>query len=117
MIKTKEQRLAIARDYHCGAVGRARQLVALLADDFFSSDLDQLDAESLRLKEGQLMTGYNTIAAVLNTVCDILFTLETDLDAARGLNTSGVQIRRETFKAIYGLTEDQEDPQTKSTPK
>lgn len=117
MKKTNEQRITIARDYHCGAIERALQLVGLLVDSYFSSAPEFMTKEEERLLEAQLMVGYNTIAAVLTAVYDILVNLETDLDAARGLNTTGVRIRRETLKAIYGLTEDQEDPQTKSTPK
>lgn len=108
MKKTNEQRVRIAQDYHTGSIGRARRLVALLVDTYFSSAPDFMNKEEERLLEAQLMAGYETIAAGLNTVCDILFDLETDLDAARGLNTTGVRIRRETLKAIYGLTEDKE---------
>lgn len=115
MKKTEEQRLTIARDYHCGAIERARHLVALLVDTYFSSAPDFLNKEEERLLEAQLMAGYETIAAGLNTVCDILFAMENDLDAARGLNTSGVQFRRETLKAIYGLTEDKEEAAPSAT--
>lgn len=117
MKKTNEQRITIARDYHCGAIERARRLVGLLVETYFSSAPDFMNEEEERFMKAYIWAGYETIAAGLNTVCDILFAMENDLDAARGLNTTGVRIRRETLKAIYGLTEDQEDPQTKSTPK
>lgn len=115
MKKTKEQRITIARDYHCGAIERALQLVGLLIDSYFNSAPEFMNKEEERLLEAQLMIGYNTIVAGLNTVYDILVNLETDLDAARGLNTTGVRIRRETLKAIYGLTEDKEEAAPSAT--
>ena len=108
MKKTEAQRVNIARDYHCGDIDRARQLLGLLLDDFFSSALEYLTPEEQHLLEMNLLSNYDTIAAVLNTVCDILFTLETDLDAAAGVKTKAAEIRKEALCAIYGLTEDKE---------
>lgn len=115
MKKTNEQRVRIAQDYHTESIGRARRLTALLLDDFFSRGLEYLTPEEQHLLEMNLLSNYDTIAAVLNTVCDILFDLETDLDAASGLNTTVVRIRRETLKAIYGLTEDKEEAAPSAT--
>lgn len=115
MKKTNEQRIRIVNDYHCGAIERARHLIELVADDFFSDDISQMDLDARRLKEGQLLSGYNAIAAVLNTVSDILFNLETDLDAASGIETTCTEIRRQTMCAIYGLTEDKEEAAPSAT--
>lgn len=108
MKRTNEQRVNIAQDYHTGSIGRARRLTALLLDDFFSRELEYLTPEEQHLLEMNLLSNYDTIAAVLNTVVDILFALETDLDAASGIETTCTEIRRKTMCAIYGLTEDKE---------
>lgn len=108
MIKSREQRVAIARDYHCGNIGRARRLVGLLAEDFFSLDLDQLNKDERQLEEGRLLSNYDTIAAVLNTVTEILHNMETDLDAAAGFKSRATEYRKNSFMDIYGLTEDKE---------
>ena len=108
MKRTNEQRVNIARDYHTGSLGRARRLLGLLLDDFFSQDIENLTSEKQHLLEMNLLSNYDTIAAVLNTVVDILFALETDLDAASGIETTCTEIRRKTMCAIYGLTEDKE---------
>lgn len=108
MIKTKEQRLTIAREYHCGAIERARRLVGLLCDDFFSGETDDLDGEEKKTAAFFLFANRETIVAVLNTVCDILFNLETDLDAAAGWETTATEARKNALMDIYGLTEDKE---------
>jgi len=68
MKKTNEQRVRIAQDYHTGSIGRARRLTALLLDDFFSRGLEYLTPEEQHLLEMNLLSNYDTIAAVLNTV-------------------------------------------------
>ena len=103
-----EQRIRIVNDYHCGAIGRARRLLGLLIDDFFSQGVEYLTEDETHTLEQQLIAHYDVIEAVLNTVSDILFNLETDLDVASGVETTCTEIRRKTLCAIYGLTEDKE---------
>lgn len=108
MKKTEEQRIRIVNDYHCGAIGRARRLLGLLIDDFFSQGVEYLTEDETHTLKLQLIAHYDVIEAVLNTVNDILFNLETDLDAASGIETTCTEIRRQTMCAIYGLTKDKE---------
>ena len=106
MQKTEEQRLSIVSDYYCGAIGRARRILAMLIDNFFSMGVEYLTEEETRILELQLIAQYDVIEAVLNTVNDILFTLETDLDAASGIKTKCTEHRKNILCCIYGLTED-----------
>lgn len=106
MQKTEEQRFCTVRDYYCGAIGRARRILGLLIDDFFSRGVEYLTEEEKYILELQLIAHYDVIEAVLNTVNDILFTLETDLDAASGIKTRCTEHRKNTLCCIYGLTED-----------
>lgn len=115
MKKTNEQRIRIVNDYHCGAIGRARRLLGLLTDDFFSQGVEYLTEDETHTLELQLIAHYDVIGAVLNTVSDILFNLETDLDAASGVETTCTEIRRKTMCAIYGLTEDKEEAAPSAT--
>ena len=108
MKQSTERRTHIAAEYHCGDIGRARQLLGLLSADFFSHNIGQLTGEERHTLGLNLIAWYDTIAAVLDTVNDILFNVEVDMDAAAGIETEAAHIRKEHLCAIYGLTEDKE---------
>lgn len=103
-----EQRIRAAQEYHCGDISRARHLLGLLMADFFSQRAESLTVDELHKLERELIRCYDTIAAVLDTVDDILFNVEVDMDAAAGVESTAAQIRKKYLCAIYGLTEDKE---------
>lgn len=108
MKQSTERRTRIAEEYHCGDIGRARQLLGLLQDDFFTWDRKLLTAEKRLQLDQQLLAHYDAIVAVLDTVNDILSNVEVDMDAAAGIETEAARIRKAHLCAIYGLTEDKE---------
>ena len=56
--------------------------------------------------KNKLLYNYQTIATILNLAISLLSDMNTDMDAAQGIKTDAVLIRKRYLCEIYDLTED-----------
>lgn len=109
-MKTENNRFAAAYDYHSCDINTARRMISLIYETFFSFKMDNNDRRVEIINT--LMSHYEDIGATLWAASNILFEMETDLDAADDTETYAVQIRKKALCEIYGLKDCQVDPLT-----
>lgn len=106
----ESERFVAAYEYHSSDINTARRMISLIYDAFFSSNIDSNERKAEI--NNALMSHYEDIGATLWAASNILFEMETDLDAADDVETDAVQIRKKALCEIYGLKDSQVAPLT-----
>lgn len=106
MKKTGDDRCQWVFAFHETTIDEVACLLSVLADDFFSKVPDSMSESERTILKNKLLYNYQTIATILNLAISLLSDMNTDMDAAQGIKTDAVLIRKRYLCEIYGLTED-----------
>ena len=106
MKKTGDDRCQWAFAFHETTIDEVACLLSVLADDFFSKAPDSMSESERTILKNELLYNYQTITTILNLAINLLSVMNTDMDAAQGIKTDAVIIRKKYLCKIYDLTED-----------
>ena len=106
MKKTGDDRCQWAFAFHETTINEVACLLSVLADDFFSKVPDSMSESEKTILKNELLYNYQTITTILNLAINLLSVMNTDMDAAQGIKTDAVIIRKKYLCKIYDLTED-----------
>lgn len=110
MKKTGDDRCQWAFAFHETTIDEVACLLSVLSDEFFSKVPDSMSESERTILKNKLLYNYQTIATILNLAISLLSDINTDMDAAQGIKTDAVLIRKKYLCKIYGLTEDTDAP-------
>lgn len=106
MKKTGDDRCQWAFAFHETTIDEVACLLSVFSDEFFSKVPDSMSESERTILKNKLLYNHQTIATILNLAISLLSDMNTDMDAAQGIKTDAVLIRKRYLCEIYGLTED-----------